>query len=861
MRFIAIALVALSVFVSPVSAQSLDPSFGSGGVVLMNIGKSTHALGSAVAVQEDGKIVVAGESFNGRRADVEVSRYRRDGSVDMSFGDAGVASTPFSGGIVSDHARAVAVQSDGRIVVAGYSAYATRSAAYVIRYRSNGRLDATFGEDGVLHVVGLFKAMAVALDAQGRIVVAGTSRSGDHIAVARYLPDGAPDTTFGGGWVITPVTDDDDIAYAVAIDHAGRIVVSGSSCCFLSNAMIVARYNPDGTPDNTFDGDGVTTTPIGSGWDAGSAIAVQGDGKIVTCGRFSSGKSLELAIVRYNSDGSLDESFNGDGTVTNGTSRAGEDECRDLAIQSDGKIIAAGASYTEKDMRYLVLRYESTGKLDAAFGDGGAVVGKLDSRNVTLEGIALQLDGRVVVAGSAFDDEVTGRFVARLGAAGNLDAKFGEDGTIFARGGKSSDTARALLLQPDGRLLVAGNAREDSELFGAIGRYEHDGTPDRTFGNAGIVALDDGAITALGLQTDGNVLALKTVLGNAAIARYDDTGNIDVGFGTRGRTFLPTDGGTEWLDLTVDGDSAIAAGRRQLSDRAELRVARLDENGALDVDFGRRGVATFPLGPVLPQRVRIITQSPGRLVAAADTTQGIHLSRLLEGGRQDPDFSYPSAALVADDDAVVDSLAIQPDGKLVVGGMNPSGVFVMRVQADGSIDERFGSGGVVSVPGFVGELAASRVAVRGDAKILVGTDGYNGIDTDFLVTLLHPDGRRDTDFGVEGVLSADLGGDALEGVALQRDGKFVVVGSNVSDSGADIAILRYGGDPCGDASEDASISATDALRILVASLGIGDCAACRCDADASGDTTATDALLVLRAALDLTSALHCVPCP
>ncbi len=244
----------------------------------------------AVALQADGKIVVAGYSFNGVDEDFTVIRYNVDLSLDTSFGGTGIVVTPI--GVGNDRARAVAIQSDGKIVAAG-SAF-------------NG--------------------------------------TDDDFAVARYNPDGSLDASFGTGGVSTQSIGAQDQAHGVAIQSDGRIVVAGRA--FMTDDDFAAiRLNTNGTLDTSFDVDGIVTTSIGPAWDIGRTVAIQLDGKIVVGGYFWNLVDLDLALARYNPDGSLDTSFDGDGIVT--TSFSTRDETATaLAIQSDGEILLTGAQPT-----------------------------------------------------------------------------------------------------------------------------------------------------------------------------------------------------------------------------------------------------------------------------------------------------------------------------------------------------------------------------------------------------------------------------------------------------------------------------------------------------------------------------------
>ena len=336
------------------SNGSLDTSFDGDGKVTTDFGGGDDAAFSAT-IQSDGKIVVAGESYNGsKRFDFAIIRYNSNGSLDTTFDGDGKVTTDF-GGTSDDRAYSVAIQGDGKIVVAGYS----KSDFALTRYNSNGSLDTTFDGDGkVTTSVGssFFTDIenSVAIQSDGKIVVAGFSTKGSNLdfALARYNSNGSLDTTFDGDGKVTTGfgSSTNDVAHSVAIQSDGKIVVAGfseTSGIFDSKDFALTRYNSNGSLDSTFDGDGKVTTDFGRNLDdRANSVAIQSDGKIVVAGESKNVRSgYDFALTRYNSNGSLDTTFDGDGKVTTavGLFNYGANYgALSVAIQSDGKIVAAG---------------------------------------------------------------------------------------------------------------------------------------------------------------------------------------------------------------------------------------------------------------------------------------------------------------------------------------------------------------------------------------------------------------------------------------------------------------------------------------------------------------------------------------
>ena len=406
--FVLLALPVTSPLRSALAAAGdLDHSFGTGGVATAAFGSYDSSMGRAVALQADGKIVVAGGTFGGASWDFALARFNSDGSLDTSFSDDGKLLTDFYGG--SDGARGVVVQADGKIVAAG-SAGNYYSDFALVRYNSDGSLDGTFGSGGKVttdFVSSYDYGQAVLLQSDGKIVVAGYIDQRGDFALARYNPDGSLDAAFGdGGKVITDFYGGSDQGCAIALypendmlvvaGHTGRWVDD-----YLTYDFALALYNSDGSLNTSFGVGGKVVTDVE--WnDEGYALAVQPDGKIVLAGRTYSGLYAfpDFTLLRYNGDGSLDTTFGGDGIVITdfyagfGINYDGADA---VAIQPDGKIVAAGTTGSD----FVLVRYNSDGSLDAAFANNGISRVDTGTDNERSFALALQADGKIVAAGYA----------------------------------------------------------------------------------------------------------------------------------------------------------------------------------------------------------------------------------------------------------------------------------------------------------------------------------------------------------------------------------------------------------------------------------------------------------------------------
>jgi len=377
----------------------LDTTFGDDGKVTTNFGGSGNT-GNAVAIQKDGKIVVAGQSNALGPFNFAIARYNVDGSLDMSFGTGGQVITPFEGGFASG--EAVTIQKNGKIVVAGFA----NANFALVRYNTNGSLDVTFGDEGkvMTDFAGSDNGNAVALQKDGKIVVAGESDLG--FSVARYNVDGSLDATFGDGGKVTT-------AFVIGIN------------------------------------------------DNGNAVVIQKDGKIVVVGQTGPSESgIDIALVRYNTDGSLDASFGVGGKVITDFGSSG----RGVALQKDGKIVVAGISGGD----FILVRYNTDGSLDVNFGVGGSVITDFGGNSDFARGVMIQKDGKIVVAGQSNAGGDNDFAVARYNTDGSLDLSFGMEGKVITNFG-GSDRGFAVALQKDGKIVAAGVANGATDF--AVARY------------------------------------------------------------------------------------------------------------------------------------------------------------------------------------------------------------------------------------------------------------------------------------------------------------------------------------------------------------------------------------------------------
>lgn len=751
-----LAAAATLVWAAPAlgAAGDLDPSFDGDGRLVQNLGQLRRdGPATSMVRQSDGKYVTAG-TYNGlteASGDFMVVRYMPDGSLDPSFGGDGIVITDFGG---AERATDVELQPDGKIVVVGYA-----FDQLVARYEPDGDLDPTFSGDGKVSTnlfSGLEVTTAVALDSAGRIVVVGSDDVGPRdMSVSRYTSAGTLDGTFDGDGKRTVDLGGDDIPEGVAIGGGDKVVVAGTS----ASLFALARLNTDGSLDTNADADpgthfgtdGIVTTDVGAGSDVANDVAIQSDGKVLAAG--NSGANFGLA--RYNSaDGSLDTSFDpvgNDGTVTTNSGPNTESRAESVALDAGAKIVIAGTVQTTPPgtSDFAVARYNPNGSLDS----------------------------------NADADPAT---------------HFGTDGLVTNPEGDGLLGVRA---EPGGKVIAAGQ----TDGYAAVARYETDGDLDTTFSGNGIaddpliVEPSEDFVSSGYVYPDGKILTLgPTFLGerggdNAVLTRHNPDGSLDSGFGSGGiATVSVSQGGHESIgDVLVGDDGKIVV--QELDDpdglggvAAHSAFAKLNPDGSLDTTFD--GDGKLSLVGDTPRASGLLAD--GSLVVVSTNGGSELIRKFTTTGIPDPSFGGGDGVapyLPAGGSADVLGLT---GGKFVVASRSGGGSGLARYEADGDLDLSFGGGdGFVTTgfdPGFKTETLA-----QPDGKIIV----IGGI-SDFGVMRYTKDGAPDAGFGGgDGLVTEDFGAnEAARDVALQPDGKILVAGSSVDFSipkPSDFALARY----------------------------------------------------------------------
>ena len=395
--------------------------------------------------------------------------------------------------------------------------------------------------------------------------------------------------------------------------------------------LSTASHSQVGSLDNTFSGDGKVTTAFGPGNDYGYSVALQSDGKIVVAGSSDNGSITEFSLVRYNSNGTPDNTFDGDSKVTT-TIGSFSNVARSVAIQSDNKILAGGYSNDGIGEDFTIVRYNTNGSLDTAFGLNGKVVTEIGSSADLGFSIALQPDGKIVMAGDSYNGSNTDIVVVRYNTDGSPDSTFNGTGKVVTAISSTNDRGFSVAIQSDGKIAVGGYSTVGSSADFALVRYNSDGSLDTTFGNNGKVTTAIGTTTdialAIAIQSNGKIL----------LAGYSYNG-----------------GGIP-----------------------DFAVVRYNSDGSLDTTFGTSGKVTTAVSSYSDSGHSIIIQSNGKIVVAGASFDGSNYNFAIVRYNSDgsPDNTFDSdgkvtTAISYDDYA--SSAAIQSDGKIVASGYSPNG--------------------------------------------------------------------------------------------------------------------------------------------------------------------------------------------
>jgi uncharacterized delta-60 repeat protein len=673
---------------------SNDPAYGTGGIAPV---PGANIFPYAMAIDAAGRAVFTGSNTNG----YNVARLNADGTPDNTFGGAGFVSTNMGTG--EDYPYAIAIDSAGRILVAGQARNGATYEAAVARFLPDGTLDAAFNGTGkYLTPAANEMALGLAVDAADRPVLAIVSVSGGTGVIARRLTAaGVADGTFGTGGRVNYPVGSSGSSRAVSIDSAGRIVLAGTGAGGNNNnALVMARLLANGALDPAFGTAGKAIAAEAGKSFICNAMALDPAGRLVAVGRINrtNEQNTDFGLIRRLPDGGADTAFAGGQFVATGLALIGGSIAA-VASQADGKVVFAGALYDGGFTYYhfMVGRLGADGSPDESFGLMGLRVTPFPTDSSQATGVAIDSVGRIVAVGEARGEgDAPAVAVRRYLPDGTPDPGFGTDGLVTHLPTPGGIYVQGVAIDLLDRIVVVG-ARSGPSQDMLVARLRSDGALDPAF-SGGSVLIDFGGThdraTAVAIDALGRIVLGGHSGSNMAAARLADNGALDTTFNGTGKAVLPLPPGAgsayaAAMALDAQGRVVLAGESQSVSFVTTEVVARLTAGGVLDPSFGGTGQLVMPAGGGGNRGHAVAVDSANRVLTAGQTfgaSSSTSLRRFTEAGAADASFG--GSGLVVFDVAadpnsdLAFAMALTRDGRLVAGGlaysMIPPEMFVLR---------------------------------------------------------------------------------------------------------------------------------------------------------------------------------------
>jgi uncharacterized delta-60 repeat protein len=716
---------------------SLDSTFNGSGKSFVNLGSRLSSTVYAASIQANGKILAVGnseysvETAPGTRDDFTIVRLEANGSVDKTFGENGIVRTQIGS---YSRAKSIAVQADGKIIVGGFAYVnnnAYRLSFAIVRYNENGSIDSSFGTNGIVTTINENNDESVhslAIQSDGKILAAINS------GILRLDSDGSLDLRFGRNGKISLQPEYKNRELSIQAD--GKIIVSGSAG--LQTVNTVSRYDSNGTLDTSFDGDGVANIS-GDLWTSG--LEIQGDGKIVVAN--------SMSISRLNADGSVDTTFgNGGRYFCDEYYRIlpffSVHSISSVSIQSDGKLVITMLQGLSRGGDFIVGRHNTNGTLDTSFDSDGVVTTSGFAGNSKVNSMVLQPDGKIVAVGTTDDGLTPSNFdVVRYNSNGTLDNSFGLLGKVSTLMGTGFAKATFVALQPDGKIVVAGHAEYRTDIYRtvfALTRYNQDGSLDVSFGEGGRLYLQNKRIPRdflpqILVQADGKIFLISTYVSNLVVRLLPD-GRLDSEFGDSGILFPAENSGFSKL-LKNQSDGKLLILGTSISNQTDpptysYEISRYNANGTKDATYGTNGVLPLVKIPNV-SFFDVKIQPDGRFLAATASyvlnQYNYSIARYNADGSIDNTFNGNGLVSVTfGNGTTLKAIEIQADGKIIAAGtfeseLNTSSIkqfAATRFNPDGSLDSTFDGDGKVATQFNEYGVDLTSILVQPNGKILLG---------------------------------------------------------------------------------------------------------------------------------------------
>ena len=646
-------------------------------------------------------------------------------------------------------------QSDGKWIVAGTADGPIAATMFAARFTASGVLDATYGTGGIAYVdipsdLGSMDAEAAAIDANGNLVLAGTSLTSQpyvydtNVTVVRLLPTGAPDPTFGSGGLVRPAIPGysglQTGATVVAIDSLGRIVVGGGAHDSMAGdgGFLVLRLTPSGGLDKGFNSTGYRILNLSQFTYPATSLCLTSTDGVFVAGYDDLSSSTPFAIAKLAPDGAFDTTFGGTGVVH----VAGGDS---IALDAAGNVLFGSPSSFPV---LAVTRYTPAGAVDPSFGVGGTAQISLGSLLLNLGAGAIRVDGkgRIVLAVGGTTLTGAGFAALRFAANGSVDTSFGVSGVQVVSTGQFFQPGAVLDVGQDDDLAVAGGGNQS--VF--VSHLTAAGAVDTGFNGTGTLIQPFGAqtltMTGMVKQADGRLV----ILGYAGAA------------------------------YAVPGGNFV--------------VARLTAAGALDPTFNGTGFRVIDTAEPQPINNSIALDGNGRIVMSSrDSLNNFRVVRLSSDGTLDSTFNGTGTVSVADSPSSdyhgAQGLAVDSHGNIFLAGRS-----LIRIDSTGIVDSTFGNGGRVPIPLDVPQYVRIPIAADSADRPVIGGMAPNGTSHTFAVARHTTSGALDPTFGNGGVLPVPMGAEILDAgisaLALDGSGRILLAGPASTTSGGVTAVAR-----------------------------------------------------------------------
>lgn len=708
-------------------------------------------------------------------------------AFDSSFAINGVGRYPLMFHSSNDaKAAAILQQSDGKIINIINAGYGD---VVVKRLFENGLPDSSFGYSGSFLLRDGYHsfATAAALTTEDKIIITATTSDGYYrgFHIIRLDSEGNLDSSFNGNGRVMVYVRDSSInnSNGLAIQRDGKIIVVGSSGKYgTDTSFAIIRLNTDGSLDESFGQSGkVLVRPDTAYRNVANAVAIQQDNKIVITGAsyrknsFSGSSNNDIAVLRLNSDGTLDSSFEGNGITFIASDNIASDEGFRVAIQTDNKIVigATGGTYID----FLIVRLNKNGKLDNSFGDSGKKLILKEEYSDFVKELKVLPTGKILIGGisaSDYDSKFSSIYMVQLNDDGSNDLNFDQDGILF--GGGINGALKDFVVTPDQKLLLLCDTL-------TIASLKSDGSIDSSFNNDGkiqlpyfesnsyatdVVITPDGKIVVAGLD---NLPAYQTSDYHFAVLKLNKDGSPDSSFNSSGKVVLSqvdviTGGSGTKVAVQKDGKIVVVT--------SGYSVVRINKNGTIDSSFGKNGmvqVLDFTASSFPYQRCAgIAIQEDGKIIIAGNIVNPVqfgkldyYVVRLNTDGSYDKSFSSDGKRSIGIDGAytnAVSSIAISENNTVLVGGISykkPTSEYEgrfssIKLKTDGSLDSSFGKDGTFLYPDILGIGGGGFVLDHLGRILMHGRTQWDSLgNIHYYFIRLKSNAEFDSTFGINGV--------------------------------------------------------------------------------------------------------------